>query len=286
MGIVENFAKALLESLPSKTHMILPLMTHLTSATSFENKVDLAAQGKLIGLIPAAGVGSRMQSSLPKQFLTLGDQTLLALSVGALLRHPRIDQVIVVVSPEDTSSKALLGRDYPEHIDQQLMVIACGGATRAESVANGLHFVRDVLKHCASQDWVLVHDAARPGLSQAALDRLINQVLLTGQGGLLALPIVDTVKLKRDEGAIQTVPREGLWAAQTPQMFRINELNQALALGFKSMAVMTDEAQAIESLGLPVQLILGERVNTKVTVPEDLVLVGSLLKIAKQKDLP
>ena len=129
-------------------------------------------------------------------------------------------------------------------------------------------------------------DAARPGLSQAALDRLINQVLLTGQGGLLALPIVDTVKLKRDEGAIQTVPREGLWAAQTPQMFRINELNQALALGFKSKAVMTDEAQAIESLGLPVQLILGERVNTKVTVPEDLVLVGSLLKIAKQKDLP
>ena len=253
--------------------------------TGSVNEVDLAAQGKLIGLIPAAGVGSRMQSTLPKQFLTIGNQTLLELSVGALLRHSLIDQVVVVVSPDDSSSQPVLARAFAEQINRQLIVVACGGATRAESVANGLHFVRDGLKHCGPHDWVLVHDAARPGLSQLALDRLVTQVLATGQGGLLALPIADTVKLMQAPAPLQTVPRDGLWAAQTPQMFRINELSLALDSAIQNKAVMTDEAQAIEALGLPVQLILGEQVNTKVTVSDDLVLVGALLNITKQKDL-
>lgn len=254
-------------------------MTTVTSIPGFAVDDDLAAQGKLIGLIPAAGVGLRMQSALPKQFLTIGDRTLLELSVGALLRHPRIAQVVVVVSPDDTSSQAVLAQAFAEQIDKELFVVTCGGASRAESVANGLHFVCNVLRHTESHDWVLVHDAARPGLSQSALDRLITHVLAAGQGGLLALPIADTVKLKQVDGAIKTVPRDGLWSAQTPQMFRINELSRALDSAILSKTVITDEAQAIEALGLPVQLIMGERVNTKVTVPEDLMFVGSLLSV-------
>ena len=261
-------------------------MTTVTSTTSFLNDDDLAAQGKLIGLIPAAGVGARMQANLPKQFLTIGDQTLLEMSVGALLLHPRIAQVVVVISPDDATSKGLLARAFASQIDRRLIVVSCGGATRAESVANGLHFVRNSLNHCNADDWALVHDAARPGLSQAALDRLIHQVLSTKQGGLLALPIADTVKLRRHDSTIETVPRDGLWAAQTPQMFRINELSRALDLGVQNNAVMTDEAQAIEATGLPVQIIMGERVNSKVTVPEDLVFVEALLRGSSRKDLP
>ena len=252
-------------------------MTTLTSTTIPVLDDDLAAQGKMIGLIPAAGIGSRMQTALPKQFLTIGNQTLLALSVGALLRHPMITQVVVVVSKDDTVSVPLLTHAFEQQIGRQLFVAACGGATRAESVAHGLHYIRDALHHRSVHDWVLVHDAARPGLTQAALTRLITQVLACGQGGLLALPISDTVKSKQGAAAMTTVPRDGLWTAQTPQMFRVTQLSQALDAGIRSNAVMTDEAQAIEAAGLPVQLIMGERINTKVTVPDDLNFVAALM---------
>ena len=245
---------------------------------------DLAALSNLIGIIPAAGVGSRMQSTTAKQFLTIGDQTLLAHAVGALLANNDIKQVVVVISKDDSISQPLLAQTFAKQIGQRLMVVACGGATRAESVTNGLHYVQDSLNYRGVNDWALVHDAARPGLSQDALGRLITQVLKSSIGGLLALPITDTVKSQRGDAPVKTISRDGLWAAQTPQMFRIKELRDALDTAIKSGAVVTDEAQAIEAAGHAVQLIVGERVNAKVTVPEDLMLVTVLMQQKNTKD--
>ena len=245
---------------------------------------DLAAQRNLIGIIPAAGVGSRMQSSTAKQFLTIGDQTLLGHAVGALLANADIKQVVIVVSKDDAISQPLLAQTFANQIGQRLMVVACGGATRAESVANGLRYARERLHYRGANDWALVHDAARPGLSQDALGRLITQVIKSGVGGLLALPIADTVKSQQGDAPVKTISRDGLWAAQTPQMFRIKELSDALDTAIKSGVTVTDEAQAIEAVGQAVQLIVGERVNAKVTVPEDLMLVAALMQQQNTKD--
>jgi len=190
-------------------------------------------------------------------------------ALATLCAAPAIATVFVVLSPDDDAwpaeaMKALGGR---------LHVLRCGGETRAQSVANGLRGMSEVLGEMGD-DWVLVHDAARPCLSLAMIDRLIAEVGADDAGGLLAVPVADTLKRCDEHGrARQTVPREGLWQAQTPQMFRHRLLLDALDFAPQ----VTDEASAIEALGLSPRLVAADISNLKVTYPLDLQLAEWIL---------
>lgn len=218
---------------------------------------------RLFAVVPAAGGGSRIGAAVPKQYLDLGGEPMLHRSVEALLAEPRIATIVVVLAPDDTR------RPPAGRFDARVHWLPEGGATRAESVRAGL----DALA-AGDSDWVLVHDAARPGLSAKALARLIDTVRDDPVGGLLALPVADTLKLAdSDDRVCSTLPREALWAAQTPQMFRAGVLRQALA---GDLTGVTDEASGVERLGLAPRLVRGEPPNFKVTLADDLELARVL----------
>ncbi len=221
---------------------------------------------KFVALVPAAGSGSRMGGSLPKQYLPLLERPLIDHTLRALASHPRIAQVYVVLSPDDASWDEL-GIQL-----EKLTVLRCGGAARAQSVTNGL---KAIAAEVAADDWVLVHDAARPCLRAEHLDRMLDELAGDGVGGILAVPVADTLKRSGPEQRIaETVPREGLWQAQTPQMFRHGMLLKALeAAG----SAVTDEASAIERMGLQPKLVEGDARNLKVTYPRDLELAALIL---------
>ncbi len=208
-------------------------------------------------LIPAAGVGARMAARGPKQYMTIGGKPMLRHTVDAFLSSPLIAHTYVVVSPDDDQIDAVM----PAH---GVTVLRCGGASRLESVQNALRQLGEVL---ADNDWVLVHDAARPGLNAALIEKLITNVGNDPVGGLLALPVVDTVK--RAGAQVTTVPRDGLWLAQTPQMFRYLLLRDALAAATDA-SVITDDASAVEALGHSPKLVEGHPRNLKVTLPADI----------------
>lgn len=218
-------------------------------------------------LIPAAGVGARMGADFPKQYLTIAGQPMLRHTVAAFLASPLIAHTFVVVSPDDAYIDEVLGGLNGELAG--VTVLRCGGATRKESVLNGLQALGDRL---AADDWVLVHDAARPGLTPDLIAKLVGAIGASAVGGLLALPVVDTVK-RVEAGRVQTVPRDGLWLAQTPQMFRYALLERAL----RTVAEVTDEASAIEAIGLAPQLVEGHPCNLKVTQPADIALAELFL---------
>ena len=221
-------------------------------------------------LIPAAGAGSRMGNSLPKQYLELAGRPLLYHAVRGLAAHPRIEQVFVVLAQGDHRFAHF---DWSA-FSGKLEPLYCGGETRAASVFNGLLAACDTI---AASDWVLVHDAARPCLGAAELGRLIDELGDDETGGLLAVPVADTLKrANREAEVMQTESRENLWQAQTPQMFRYRLLVEALRAA--NPAVVTDEASAIEHLGLRPRLIRGDVRNLKVTYPEDLALAELILK--------
>lgn len=200
-----------------------------------------------------------MGGQIPKQYLMIAGQAILRYTVQAFLASPEIAHTFVVVSAEDAYiDEALAGL-------HGVTILRCGGATRRESVSNGL---QALASSCDAQDWVLVHDAARPGLTRQLLAKLIRQVGDHAVGGLLALPVVDTVK-RVNHGRVETVPREGLWLAQTPQMFR----HAVLAKALLSAVEVTDESSAIELSGRIPLLIEGHACNLKVTLPSDLALV-------------
>lgn len=220
---------------------------------------------KFHALIPAAGFGSRMKSQTPKQYLCLLGRPILHWALDVFLNSERIDSVVLVLSPEDH----LWDKHALKH--EKLTVLKCGGETRAESVLNGLansQYISDL-------DWVLVHDAARPGLTQALLDHLLNELQEDTVGGLLAIPLADTLK-RADEAqrVAKTESRENLWQAQTPQMFRYSLLKQALT---QSGATPTDEAQAVEALGYKPKLVTGQLRNMKVTYSQDLALLEAII---------
>lgn len=213
-----------------------------------------------------------MQADCPKQYLHIAGKSILQHSVNAFLQHSQIAHVFVVVNPEDAYVKQEL---LP---DTRLTVLSCGGETRSDSVANGLLAMQDQVD---SQDWILVHDAARPGLTPVLITRLINDVGSDEIGGLLALPVVDTVKLQETRAEqihVKTVPRTGLWLAQTPQMFRHAQLLASLQSVMSSPIAVTDEASAIEASGLVPKLVEGHWCNTKITRPDDLLLIETYLK--------
>jgi 2-C-methyl-D-erythritol 4-phosphate cytidylyltransferase len=182
---------------------------------------------RYIALIPAAGIGSRMAGSTPKQYLALGRRTMLEHAIDALLADARIDRVHVIVAVADAHWRAL-------DVDgERVEFLPVGGASRAETVANGLTAIAG---RTGDDDRVLVHDAARPCLLEAHLARLIDEVGADDAGGLLAVPLVDTLKRGEDGRVGITLDRTGLWCAQTPQLFRFASLRAALAAALKPNA--------------------------------------------------
>ncbi|MHB1174148.1 MAG: 2-C-methyl-D-erythritol 4-phosphate cytidylyltransferase [Sulfuriferula sp.] len=221
-------------------------------------------------LIPAAGSGARMGGELPKQYLDLAGKPMIYHALRRLAGSPRIRRVYVVISPEDAYWDDYDWREFAP----KLSVLRCGGAARADSVRNGLVAMADAV---TENDWVLVHDAARPCLSVAQLDRLIYEVGDDPVGGLLAVPVADTLKrADSNRYASRTESREGLWQAQTPQMFRHAMLLQAMRQQHES--VPTDESSAIESLGHRPLLVAADNSNFKVTYPRDLHLARLMLE--------
>jgi len=222
-------------------------------------------------IVPAAGSGSRFGAGKPKQYLDLLGRPLIFHTLKALTACPDIERVWVVLAPDDPWWPRY---DWSE-LGAKLETVRCGGATRAESVTNGLQAAAMV---AADDDWVLVHDAARPCISPAMLDALFADLAQDPVGGILAVPVADTLKRADAEQRVAaTEPRDGLWQAQTPQMFRYGLLCTAL----EKCRDVTDEAGAVEALGLVPRLVRGDATNLKVTYPADLALAAMILRARK-----
>jgi 2-C-methyl-D-erythritol 4-phosphate cytidylyltransferase len=223
---------------------------------------------RYFGLIPAAGVGLRMGGDAgPKQYLPLGRKSMLEHSIDAMLTDARVERVFVVVAASDQRWQAI-------RVDAgRVEFMPVGGASRAESVRNGLFAVAG---RYDDDDRVLVHDAARPCLSEALLANLIDEAGLEDSGGLLAVPLGDTLKRGEDGRVGVTLDRSSLWCAQTPQLFRVGSLRAALSA--PALAEITDESSAMERAGHAPRLVAGASANLKVTTREDLVLAGAVLK--------
>ncbi len=222
-------------------------------------------------VIPAAGTGSRMGASKPKQYLSLLNQPLIAHCLATFSASALIDRVFVVLSADDTDWALHMAN---VNVSGKVTCLRCGGDSRAQTVLNGLNAIAEQVR---DDDWVLVHDAARPGLSDDLLSTLINTLKEDKVGGLLALPVADTLKKMQDDHVPmvdQTISRQGLWQAQTPQMFRYAMLKKALQL---PQETPTDEAQAVEALGYAPKLVTGALRNLKVTYPQDIPVVSALI---------
>lgn len=236
------------------------------------------AQGRLVAVIPAAGRGARSGLSIPKQYHRLSGRSVLARSVQALATFSPIEAVIVVLDPDDNLWDE---RGLEQELARFSNVIAVkiGGASRRDSVLAGCQLLVDAL--ATNSCWVMVHDAARPGLDQVSLSRLWSAIedKTSTQGAILALPLADTIK-RADQGVCaETLNRDALWAAQTPQLFPLNRLIQAYAQAPNA----TDEASAVEAAGGTVRLVLGSKRNFKLTEPDDFVLMEALMA---QSDFP
>lgn len=214
-------------------------------------------------VIPAAGVGARMAADRPKQYLQLGGRSILEHSLGCFLDHPSLKGLVVSVAFDDPFWPTLpcAGDSRIGRVD--------GGRERADSVLNALLHLH--AQGASDDDWVLVHDAARPNLSRQDLDKLLNELADDPVGGLLAVPARDTLKRVDKQGRVaETIDRSLIWQAYTPQMFRLGALHQALADSLVADANITDESSAMEWAGLAPRLIEGRSDNIKVTRPEDL----------------
>lgn len=233
---------------------------------------------KFIVIVPAAGVGKRMQANCPKQYLRINDETILAHTVMRLLTHPLISKVILALGPDDQYFEETSIAHHPD------IIRVTGGEERVDSVLSGLKAV-----NCSESPWVLVHDAARPCVSHQDISNLIHQCLASDVGGILATPVRDTMKRglvrKNNTRTISsTVDREELWHALTPQMYKTSELmfaiEQALAEGLQ----ITDEASAIETQALPSLLVSASSENIKITHPDDLPLAEFYLNKQQNND--
>ena len=228
---------------------------------------------RCFAIVPAAGSGSRMKSGQPKQYLPLLGQPLIRHSLAALCAAPVIDRVYVVLSVGDQAWDRHDWRPFGD----RLVPLFCGGASRADSVLNGLRAIAD---DTSESDWILVHDAARPCLAPWHIETLVRELGHDEVGGILAVPVADTLKREDSTHRVAaTVPREGLWQAQTPQMFRYVMLKRAL----ESARDVTDEASAIEAMGLRPRLVRGDPTNLKVTFPLDLHLAEWILQHREDK---
>jgi 2-C-methyl-D-erythritol 4-phosphate cytidylyltransferase / 2-C-methyl-D-erythritol 2,4-cyclodiphosphate synthase len=206
----------------------------------------------------------------PKQYVQLAGRALVGHTLAALQQVQRLHAVIVMLAPDD----AAFEREVPAFAGPRAWIVRKGGATRAATVANGLHALRE--RGAADHDWVLVHDAARALLRPVWVDRLIDACLHDAVGGLLALPVADTLKGEEAGRSATTVDRRGKWVAQTPQMFRLGALRDALAIAGDAV---TDDASAIEAVGARPKLVMGDAANIKITWPEDFARAQALLAV-------
>ena len=214
-------------------------------------------------VIPAAGVGARMAADRPKQYLQLGGRTILEHSLGCFLDHPSLKGLVVSLAVDDPYWPSLACAGDPR------IQRADGGSQRSGSVLNALLQLNAL--GASDDDWVLVHDAARPNLSREDLDTLLAELAHDPVGGLLAVPARDTLKRVDKHGrVVETIDRSLIWQAYTPQMFRLGALHRALADSLVADAVITDEASAMEWSGQAPRLVEGRADNIKVTRPEDL----------------
>lgn len=221
---------------------------------------------QFIAVVPAAGVGARMGANIPKQYLMLQGKTVIEHTLTALLSHPRIAQVVVALGPEDGWFADLTIANDPA------IIRVNGGKERADSVLAGL-------QACKAYNWVLVHDAARPCINHTDVDRLIDSALTSEHGAILGCQVRDTMKRTDAQGnIIATVDRDLLWHALTPQMFPVKLLTEALTTGLADNANITDEASAIELLGLMPKMVIGRADNIKITRPEDMPLATLFLQ--------
>lgn len=237
-------------------------------------KTNGPSPSKLWGILPAAGIGARMGTNTPKQYLEVAGKAIIQHSIELMLTRSELESLTVCLAAGDIHF-AKLGITHPK------LTTTAGGNTRADSVLNGLKSIRDKAE---ADDWVLVHDAARPCLEPAMLARMIDTLVYDQVGGILATRAKDTLKkvLPPAPGADQqsvsyTLDRSDIWQAQTPQLFRYGLLTKALEFCLEHNLEVTDEASALEHAGYPVKLVEGSATNIKVTNPEDRLLAEFLL---------
>lgn len=230
-------------------------------------------------IVPAAGIGTRMQSDIPKQYLALNGRPVIEHTVNALLTNENISGLVIALAQDD---------DYFAEIDvssEKPVIKAGGGKERADSVLSALNTLFQSQQYCET-DWVMVHDAVRPCLRQQDIDKLVVEVGANMNGGLLALPVRDTMKRqkpgkmpsKSNPEIDQTVDRENLWHALTPQYFPASGLKNAIEKALRSGQVLTDESSAMELSGFSPLLVHGHEDNIKITRPDDLTLAGLYLQ--------
>jgi 2-C-methyl-D-erythritol 4-phosphate cytidylyltransferase / 2-C-methyl-D-erythritol 2,4-cyclodiphosphate synthase len=225
---------------------------------------------RFIALIPCAGAGLRAGGDIPKQYQNIAGKAMVLHTLAAFAKVERISKTVVVVSPDDSIFESL---------NSNAKVLRCGGDTRADTVKNGLQALLDA--GCDLADWVLVHDAARCLITPEQINHLIDECQNDAVGGLLACPVADTLKSSTDGRIESTVDRSGKWAAQTPQMFRIGSLKAALGKALQAGVPVTDEASALESIGLQPKLVAASSQNFKVTYPADFALAEAILQSRK-----
>lgn len=235
---------------------------------------NLAATGRYWVIVPAAGIGTRMRAELPKQYLTLNGKTLLEHTLERLLQLPGLAGLVLALSPRDSYWEQL-----PLSRDPRISVVD-GGSERSRSVLNALNYLTLQAK---ADDWVLVHDAARPCITVGAMTNLCRHTREHAVGGILAVPVGDTLKQVDHTGLVLTTrDREGLWQAQTPQLFRYQLLHQCLARALGQSENITDEASALELAGYRPLVVEGRTDNLKVTRPEDLALAEMIVQRQEQ----
>lgn len=235
---------------------------------------DAAVQ--YFAIVPAAGVGSRMGAcaTRPKQYLSLLDKTVMEHTLEKLLSEQRLKRIIVVVSQDDSSWQTL-----PVFQDSRIDV-TCGGDERCHSVLNGLEKLSSL---CAANDWVLVHDVARPCVLPMDIAKIITELADDQVGGILAIPVNDTIKQVSGRHIVATIDRQLLWRAQTPQMFRYGVLKTALIDGIEKQRTITDEASAVELAGYTPKVVEGAASNLKITRADDLPLAEYYLQREQQQ---
>lgn len=226
-------------------------------------------QGKIWVVIPAAGIGTRMSSETPKQYMKIQNKCILEHTLERFCFYPEIDGVVVALAEGDPYWSSL------SISSNEKLMVTSGGEERCHSVLNGLRYLDEFAQ---GDDWVLVHDAARPCLRVEDIKKLINTVIEKGGGGLLAVPVRDTMKRADNKNCVtETVDRSGLWHALTPQMFRLADLRTAIENALAEGMLVTDEAQAMELCGVSPLLIEGHSDNIKITLPLDILLAELFL---------
>jgi 2-C-methyl-D-erythritol 4-phosphate cytidylyltransferase len=267
------------------------LAMHQTSALIIESGMHVGNQSsqslpQCHALLPTAGAGSRLGGALPKQFQELAGKPMLAYALEAFVQTPEIASIWVGVSPGFIENPILSTLSANSG---SIRFLPSGGPTRQETVRNTLAAM--LKAGIPENDWVLVHDAARPGISPELIQKLIHAVTKAGEGGLLAMPLADTLKMADANSAIagnpnramKTISRDHLWQAQTPQMFGLKRLHDAIEEGIRLEADITDEASAMELSGFSPLLIEGATRNFKVTHPADWELMQTILLSREQK---